>query len=220
MPVLGEELTIPFPIGQSTVVGERLIEALEPWMTADLARVCDALGVMFQPVAELTAEMKSDGEPGYVPPWGILFDPDLCPAKYLPYLAQFVGTPLPITASEAEARKIVKEEQGFARGTLGAVEVAVRKSLTGAKAFKIVERRNAANEETAYHFLILIYNESELPSKATLEANVNAVKPGGVLYTIIVGSLTYAILEASHATYTLVEGAHTTYSDMEATPSK
>jgi hypothetical protein len=204
----------------TTIVGKRLVAQLEPWMTPDLALYCDALGIMFQSVAELVEEVGTDGEPEFMPPYGKLFDPDLCPYDKLGYLAQYVGVTIPITASEPEARALIKEEQGFTRGTLASIEVAVRKSLTGAKAFQIVERRNAANKADAYWFLILVYEAGELPSQAVLETNVNAVKPGGVFYTIIVGSLTYAILEAAHGLHSESEAAHTTYSDAEANPTK
>ena len=158
-------------------------------------------------------------QPGWIPPWGKLFDPDLCPARALPYLAQYVGVEIPKEVTEEEARTLIKEENGTKRGTRQVVEVAVRKSLTGEKQFEIIERRNANNEEDPYHFLILVFNASELPSEATLVANVNAVKPGGVFFTVITG-LTYAVLEAAHSTYGELEAAHSTYGDMEAFPTK
>ncbi len=217
-------VTIPFTVGKSVAspFGDRLIEHLEPWTetSEDLERVCVAIGAMgFDALLELVEEEGSEGEPGWVPAWGRLLNVELCPGKYLPFLAQWVGVEVPKGASEEEARSLIREQPARLRGTLGSIETAIRRSLTGEKAFKVVERRNAANEEDAYHFLIIIYSEAELPSQVVLEANVNAVKPAGVFYTIIVGDLTYAVLEAAHTTYAELEAAHTTYADMEAHPT-
>jgi hypothetical protein len=174
---------------------------------------------MFDRVLELVEEEGTDGEPGYVPPWGKLLDPDLCPAAFLPYLGQFVGVEVPKIMPEAEARALIKEEPMSRRGRTTTIEAAVNRSLTGEKLFQIVERRNAAGTEDPDHFLILIYNESELPSQKVLEANVNRVKPWGIFYTVIVGDLTYSVLEAAHETYAELEAAHTIYADMEAHPT-
>ncbi len=389
----------------STIFSTRLIEGLQPWMTADLERTSRSVGAMgLDALLELGEEQGSEGEAGWIPAWGKLLDADLCPAKYLPYLAQYVGVELPKVASEAEMRTLIKEQPARLRGTRGSIETAIRRSLAGSSQlynlisyypsfegsiahwvpqngtvaesteqakfgthsmkahslettglnpisnttnrpavvagntytftayfraktagrtckvglnwrnasnesiseqkgtgvadvttewvrasftgeapagatqvilklvvesaaageehyidalqltqtsgpveyadgsttgyawlgttnesvtgkygasseFEIIERRNAANAEDAYHFQIIVYNESELPSKALLEANVTAVKPAGVFWTLITGSLTYAVLEAAHATYALLEAAHTTYEDMEARPS-
>lgn len=185
---------------------DRLIDQLQPWMTPDLERYCYAIGVMFQPVFELVEEEGTDGEYGYVPPWGILFDPDLCPARYLPYLGQFVGVEIPQGASEEEARALVKAESGRERGTLQAVESAIRRNLAPGATFQIVERRNLADEEDAYHFVVTIKGkgiiqtwfkmsgsweslsgswENLAGSEGLVKEAVNRVKPGGVFYSII-----------------------------------
>src|ERR1039457_5518707 len=108
--------------------GLRLAADLEVWVTDDLGRLCDSLGRMFDQVLSLVDEVGTDGEPNYLPPWGRLLDPDLCPYADLPYLAQFVGVEIPKVATEAEARAIVKEEQGFSRGTTASIEVAIYKN--------------------------------------------------------------------------------------------
>lgn len=200
--------------------GQKAADSLEPWYTEDMGRWLNAAGALFDPTLEIVQETGSDGTAGYLPGYGILFDPDECPAAWLPYLGLFVGVKVPVGAPEAEARALVKAESGKERGTLKSIESAVSRSLTGSKAFQIVERCNAKGEEAGYHFLILVYEESELPSETILRENVNAVKPAGVFYTVIVGNLTYAILEAAHTTYSALEAAHTTYSGMEAEPTK
>lgn len=204
----------------SSPFGRKAQAALEPWYTEDMGRLLNALGALFDPVLEIAQETGTDGETGYLPGYGKIFDPDECPAQWLPFLGLFVGVKVPVGAPEAEARALVKAESGKERGSVKAIESAVSRSMTGSKAFQIVERHNSKGEEDAYHFLILIYSESELPSETVLKENVNSVKPAGVFYTVIVGSLTYAVLEDAHSTYAELEAAHTTYAGMEAEPTK
>jgi hypothetical protein len=109
---------------------ERAIERLEPWMTPDLERYLRAIGAMFAQVEALTEEVGSDGEPGYLPPYGRIFDPDLCPYDALGYLGQYVGATVPVGASETEARALVKAESGLNRGTRSSLESAIQRSIS------------------------------------------------------------------------------------------
>lgn len=114
----------------TTIFGARLIAKLAPWATDDLARYADAIGVMFEQVLELAEETGTDGQAGYVPSWGKLLDPTLCPAKLLPYLGQFVGVTIPVGSSPAEARALVKAESGLARGTPASLKSAIERSIS------------------------------------------------------------------------------------------
>src|SRR5690242_9840580 len=109
---------------------DRLSAALEPWMTDDLQTLVDAIGAMFEPVETLVADTGIDGDPGFVPGWGVVFDPDTCPPAQLPYLAQFVGAVIPTGADEATARAVVKAENNLTRGTPTAIAGAVRRTLS------------------------------------------------------------------------------------------
>ena len=205
----------------TSVAGQRLVEKLEPWMTEDLARYCQAVGQkMLDPMLEVAEDSGTQGSASWVPPYGRILNPELVPTKYIPWLSQFVGTPIPSKATPTEARAILKEESGLHRGTLASVEAAVSRSLTGSKAFRVVERTAANGSTEAYHFVILIFSAGELPSQSVLEENVNNVKPAGIFYSIAIGSLTYAVLEAAHTKYSELESAHTLYADMESNPSK
>jgi hypothetical protein len=186
MPKIGAGLRIPFTIGTgaaaSSIFGARLIAHLLPWMTDDLERYCEAIGVMFDPIVELVEEEGSDGETGYVPAWGRLLNPELCPEDALSYLAQFVGVTIPAGTSEAEARSLVKGEAGLERGTLASIEAACERTLGPGVSFVIEERTNANGEEDPYHFLVLVP-----PGKATAAFTeaINTVKPAGVFFTIV-----------------------------------
>jgi len=185
--------------------GPLLIQALEPWMTPDLEIWCRAAGAFFDPVMLLAEEQGTDGGPEYIPPLGKLFDPDLCPGPWLPYLAQFVGVKIPVGTREAEARALVKAESGFARGTRASMEAAIERCVSGE--YQLIARRNAANEVKPWHFVVVVkgskINQSwfsstgswaeqagtwEFLSASTeqLEAAVNKVKPAGLMWTLIV----------------------------------
>jgi hypothetical protein len=169
---------------------DRLIEKMEPWNTGpviagstDLERWLKALAAMFAPVEELAKEEGSDGETGYVPAWGKLFNPELCPAKFLPYLGQYVGVQIPGGASEAEARQLVKEHAGFSRGTLTSLKAAIERVLGVGVPYTIEERTNpkTGGEEAYWMTLLVPVGEK---SNALMEA-VNAVIPAGILYEVI-----------------------------------
>jgi hypothetical protein len=116
---------------------QRLIANMAPWNTGpvvagmtDLERFLAAIALMFEPVVSLAEEEGTDGQAGYVPSWGKLLDPTLCPAKLLPYLGQFVGVTIPVGASDAEARALVKAESGLARGTPASIKSAIERSIS------------------------------------------------------------------------------------------
>jgi hypothetical protein len=120
----------------------------------------------------------------YVPAYGALLDPELCPAKALPYLAQFVGVTIPAGTPEAEARALVLAESGLERGTTQSIETAIERVL-GAEPFMLQERTNAKGEANAYAFNVIVGTGKK--TKA-LEEAIAAVKPGGIISTVIEGT--------------------------------
>ena len=177
---------------------------LDPWMTDHLAWWLDAVGSMFDPTYSIVSEQGNDGDPGYVPGFGALFDVDLCPPGALGYLGQFVGVQIPKGASDAKARSLVREEAGFQRGTLGAVQAAANRYLLPGQTAIVVERVNPQGQPDAYQFAVvfvgpvagsLTFAQTQgtfaqdtrgwlFPlDLAGLIADVNAAKPAGVLWT-------------------------------------
>lgn len=114
----------------SSQMGAVFIEAMMPWMTLPLAWYLDALGSMFDPVYTLVSDVGFDGDPGYVPGYGVIFNPITCPPADLPYLGQFVGVTVPSGADPQSALSIVMEECGQKRGTLGAIRSAIRRNIS------------------------------------------------------------------------------------------
>lgn len=159
---------------------EQLIERTEPWSNADLEIFNKALAAMFEPLLDLAEETGSDGEPGYIPAWGKLFEVKTASLNELRYLANYVGVTIPEGATEAEARALVEAESGLARGTLASVEGAIKR-IIGTAPFTIQERTAANGTAAAYHFNVIV---GAGKSSAALKEAIEEVKPGGVLFTI------------------------------------
>ena len=188
MPTVGEELVVPFTIGEATFP-DRYIAALTPWLTPDLERYARAIAALFALRAvskyprwlELAEETGEDGRAGYVPAWGELMNPAACPNEWLPWLSMFVGVQPATGATESERREALLAHAGFARGTLGSVETKVR-SVLGASPFRLAERTGPAGESSiAYWFVVYVGTGQK--TTALYEA-INSVVPAGVFYTI------------------------------------
>src|SRR4051794_27842626 len=87
--------------------------------------LCEALGQVYVQVAEVF-----DPE-GDVPPFAPLLDVELCPAWALPWLGQLVGVQVPPSATDEQARELVRSVAGFKRGTPAAMRAAILPLLTG-----------------------------------------------------------------------------------------
>jgi hypothetical protein len=114
----------------TSIIGQQIAEQLAPILTPDLARLCDAIGAIAEPLMSVLQETGIDGEPGFVPAYGKLFDPVTCPGEYLPFLGNLIGVPVPVGASEAEARALIKAESGLERGTEASINAAIERSIS------------------------------------------------------------------------------------------
>jgi hypothetical protein len=121
-----EALELP----EADIVGTRLENKLQPWMSPDLPMLLQSMGAMAQPVMEVIEDEGFEGEANFIPGYGRIFDPKLCPGGFLAYLGQFVGVSIPIGTPEAEARQLVKNESGLERGTQASVESAIQRSIS------------------------------------------------------------------------------------------
>lgn len=152
-------------------------------MPTDQERYMSAIAAMFEPVEQLAAEEGSDGSPGYVPPYGQLLSVAECPENALRYLGQFVGVTVPQGASGGEARALVAEHAGFNRGTLAALEGAIRRTLGPGVPFLVEERTNPKTAVSeAYWVTIIVPREA---ATAMLYAAINAVIPAGISYEVL-----------------------------------
>lgn len=171
----------------------------------DLLNVCEAVATAFtEPVAELVSERN-----GRVS-WQVLFDPALCPVEYLPYLAQFTGSTLVDSMSEAEKRAAIELPEGWSRGTPAAMRQAIGRTLTGSKHIYMDERAGGS----AYALTIRTQT-AETPSATATEAAAVSQKPVGVVldFAAITGR-TYAELDADFADYAAVEAGNADYAEV------
>lgn len=167
---------------------QQLLDAHEPWVaedtSGDLFNYLLALGSMFDLIASIVMDQGYPDDDDYIPGWSTLLDPDTCPTAFLPFLAQFNGTDVPPGTDDATARAIIKGETGFARGTLQAVEGAIRLWLSGSQTFEMFERQKPDGSADAYWFTVVV-DPAVVIDATQLVAAVNAVKPAGIMWALV-----------------------------------
>lgn len=202
-----------------------LTDRLAPWLTSatdpfgDHAKFLTAVAAAAQPFYSLIADAGDDpDDPSWVPGWGALFDVDNCPFQYLPFLGQLVGVPPAalIGADDATARSIIRNEAGQKRGTPAAITSAAQRFLTGTQSVDLLERvKSDGTTPDAYSF-VLIVRASEVIDATQLVAAVNAVKPAGLVWTLIQSTeWTLAEFETAEATVTAAETAFPSVTNLE-----
>lgn len=204
---------------EASAAALELYEALEPtftdgdegreWVTL---KMCIALVAGNVDRLHIYVSDQPDGTPG----WGIIFDPDTCPAEALPYLAQFGGTVLRPDMDEAAIRAAIKHPQSFRRGTLPyAIEV-LKRRLTGTKTVIVTERY------TSNPWRVLIETlDAETPEPEKTKAEfLEEAKPIGILAFFNERALwTWGEFESEtvlYPTWAAAEAAFSTYADAEA----
>ena len=144
------------------------------------AALVAAKAAMVEQTYSIVADQGSPDQPAsYAAGWSTLLNPTTCPTQFLPYLATFIGATVPPGTDDATARSIIKNEQGFQRGSPGAIIAAAKRFLTGTQSCAMVERT-----PTPYHFQLVVRPE-ELLDPTGLTNAVNAVKPAGIQWTLI-----------------------------------
>lgn len=151
----------------------------------------------------------------YVPGWSILLDPNNCPGEFLTFLGQFNGTVIPPGLDATTARAKIIGESAQHRGTTASVVSAVQRNLTGTQSVVIEERIDGSGNPNAYWFVVVVRPE-EVISVQALTADVNAVKPGGVMWTLIqTDGWTISQMEASQVSISALEANFVTITGLE-----
>lgn len=183
---------MPFVV-ETPTLADKLRDRLAPWLTpeqdptGDHANLLVAKAAMGETWWQIITDHGDDpDDPSWVPGFGTLFDVDLIPNAYLPYLAQLVGVPgsALIGADDATARQIIRAEQSQQRGTPGAILAAAKRNLSGSQSVFLVERTAADGSADPYHFQLIVRPE-EIIDLAQLTNVVNGCKPGGIMWTLI-----------------------------------
>ena len=128
--------------------------------------------------------------------WARMLDPDDAPGYALAWIASFAGVRLPVGVDEGEARELLRDAPGQARGTLASIDAVVRQRLTGTRTVKIRER-----DGSAYRLRITTFT-SETPDPGDVEDAAVAATPAGivVVYATVDGA-SYATLTQRFGTY-------------------
>lgn len=185
-------------------IADDFVAAHAPWQTEDLDTYNRVIGEMFAEV-ELYAFDTDDAEG-----WEILFDPDLCPVKALPYLAQIVGERLPIGASEAEWRAQIKDRPNQRRGSVPSIVATAKRTLTGTRLVAIRER-----DPDADHLIVRTLSE-QTPDPAIVRRDLlGKTMPADIVldYDVFTGA-SWADVAAAYASWTLVAAANVTWADV------
>lgn len=192
---------------------DRLYDNLSPLTLDDetqdwaLARFCDALGAMFQPVEDLARDTV-DG-----PGWSAVLDLTRAPASWLPWLAQFVGVTIPARLTDTdEQRAFIAHADGFNRGTPAAIRAAAISTLTGSRVLFFRERDTGDP-----YRLEVITITSQTPDPDATERAVRAQTPAGLTlaYRTSDGQ-DYEQVDIDHVDYTAVNTDYTNYAAMVA----
>jgi hypothetical protein len=110
---------------------------------------------LLDPVYEVVRER--DGQRG----WAVLLDPANCPAKGLPYLAQYVGAELTPEMDEAQQRAEIEEPTSWKRGQLPAIKLVGARGLTGTK--RVIVRSRTPS--VGHHYIRTLASETPSPER-------------------------------------------------------
>jgi energy-converting hydrogenase Eha subunit B len=203
----------PGGVDTSTFTG-RLLDKQRPWASSDHQLLLIAFGAMFEQIAHLVNEQGDDSDADFVPGWGVLFDPDLCPTWALPYLGQFVGVGNLVGVPDATARALIKSQPRHRRGTPRSIVQAAAATLTGTQTVVLTEFYLG----DPYQLSAVTYT-AETPDPSVTLAAMLANKPAGILltYNVFAGWL-ISTMEATYASRTIgdLEAAFTSIEDLEA----
>jgi hypothetical protein len=143
--------------------------------------------------------------------WSLLFDVDNVPAKFLPWLGQFIGAEVDTSLPEEEQRLQLKSVQGFQRGRPASIIQAAKAFLTGSKKVILEERWTSA-----YTLRVRVYRV-QAPDPAKVEAFVRKQKPGSLVLTFetLPADLWSEVADPENfATWQNVKDAFATWNDL------
>lgn len=193
-------------------------DASQSWTTTADANVGDSTIAVASQLLNYSYPRDTQVIPTYVPGWSRLLDPNNCPDQYLPFLAQFNGTPVPTGLAADQARLMILHESASSRGTVSSITHAVQRYLTGSKSVSILERTNQNGNEDGYWFIVVVRPE-EIPSVNVLVDAVNSVKPGGVMWLLVqTDAWIIATMEAEFSSIAVLEAAFPNITKLEAGP--
>jgi hypothetical protein len=133
-----------------------------------------AFGHAFGPLHDLVRD--TDAGPG----WSQVMDPTRAPAWALPWLAQFAGVTIDAGLDDSAARRRITHPPRWERGTLRAMALAARPTLTGTAQVRVIERDGGPYRLTA------ITRTDETVNPAATRAALRSQKPAGLILNHVI----------------------------------
>lgn len=219
-PTLGVDPGDSDPGSVESEVGVWMYDALEPLAVKDeqlgypLLALADGIGSMFQPTYDIVSDPN------------ILLDPDRTPIDWIPWLAQFVGQPLPgdkvpdetPTAYRSRMLPYIKDPPHRRRGTVPSILEEVRKFLIpGANVYAI--ERQGGNMYIGSIGVVA----SQLLAGATvaqIQARIEQIQPAGRMITVtaITGG-DWLSLRTTHTDWADVLSTYDDWAEVKANPT-
>jgi hypothetical protein len=179
----------------------------DPATGYQLRQLCEALCAPYQPIYDLLRERE--GMKG----WTLLFDPRICPGKWLPYLTQCVGvTPTP-EMSEEQLRAEIQQPTGWRRGEPESIRIATRRTLKSVEDEELMVIIRARTPEVGHHYVRVL--ESQCPNPLRTERVVRENVPAWeTLDFDAISGVTFADITAKFVTFGDLTAAFPTFKDL------
>lgn len=218
MPVIADPPVSPPlvpPAEDASNLWEIIYEAMgfhrddDPATGYQLRKLIEGLCNPYQDIYDLLRERE--GQKG----WAILFDPDECPARWLPYLAQYVGFVIEPQMSEAQIRAEIKKPTTWRRGQPEAIKLATRRTLKPIKEgeeLRVIIR--ARTPEAGCHYVRTLLSQTPDPERTGRVVREN-VAAWELLDYAAIDAVSYADMEAAWDLYADEEAAFTSYAKEE-----
>lgn len=175
--VTGSPFKPPPPL---TPFAQTLYDELEPLKYGEqgadypLAHYCAALAKPFDEIWDYVVTPDT--------PWSTVVDLDKSPVQFIDWLGRFKGVATTrATLTDLDKRNRIRHAAGFDRGTITTMSNRAKANLTGTKHLTTEERVGGS----AWQIRFTVYS-TEAPDTATLLKEILAVKPGGIVFTLIV----------------------------------
>lgn len=141
-----------------------------------LLQMCASLGDMMYRVASPGFDVNGDDG------WSTVFNLDVTPAEFIPYLGQYVGVRFDLLdisgLSPIQLRDLVRAKPGQARGRPATIAAVASQYLTGTRRIVLNERAGG----DPYRLAVYSYS-SETPDQARVLAALMSQKPAGIIMT-------------------------------------
>jgi Phage tail protein (Tail_P2_I) len=172
-----------------------------------LRKFCEAWCSPVQGIYDIVRE-RSDA-----PSWSILLDPDRCPAKALPYLAQYVGVAITPEMSEQQIRNEIREPTGWARGRPPAIRIATRRTLKPLGDEELMVIIRPRTPEVGHHYVRTLLSQTPDPERTEYVVR-NAVPAWELLDYDAINGVTFSDITAKFESFGDLTAAFPTFKDL------